>query len=158
MEVLKKWLGFILVGIAIGLGIVYFHNLNSNSSKNILTSPNKNAIPTGKTAIVVDKKMVSLEKQVTAVVVSWNGGKSELEYKLDGSGETKKISLDSKKMTIFIPEAQHKNNAVLPLNNGDQNWNSAFCPKDSLTLGNDNNGEIKLVFNTGYRMCGYKGE
>ena len=156
MDLVKKWWGFILAGMAIGLGIIYFKDLNlakyfSSNSERTLTSDQK-------AQVVVGQKTVSLEKQVTGVVVSWIGNTSELTYKLTDEKDDKKITLDSAKMSLFIPEAQHKTQAVLPLVKNDKNWLTAFCPQDTLTIGYDNKGDIKLVFNTGYRSCGYKGE
>ena len=155
MDLVKKWWGFILVGVAIGLGIVYFKDLGL--IKNKLTTTEKAVVSNGKTQVVVDKKLVSLEKQVTGVVVSWDGSKSELTFKLNGENEVKKITVDSGKMSLFIPEAQHKTQAVLPLVKNDKNWLTAFCPQDTLTVGYGSDGIVKLLFNTGYRMCGFKG-
>jgi hypothetical protein len=156
MDLVKKWWGFILVGVAIGLGIIYSKNLGL--VKNNLTTTEKTVVSSEKTQVVVDKKLVSLEKQVTGVVVSWDGAKAELEFKLNGENEVKKTTIDSGKMSLFIPEAQHKTNAVLPLVKNDKNWSTAFCPQDTLTIGYASDGTVKLLFNTGYRMCGLKDE
>lgn len=156
MDLVKKWWGFILVGVAIGLGIIYSKNLGL--IKTDLKTSEKTVVSSGKTQVVVDKKLVSLEKQVTGLVVSWDGVKSELTFKLNGENEVKKITVDSGKISLFIPEAQHKTNAVLPLVNNDKNWLTAFCPQDTLTVGYGSDGIVKLLFNTGYRMCGFKGE
>ncbi|MFA6007197.1 MAG: hypothetical protein WC784_00940 [Candidatus Shapirobacteria bacterium] len=153
---MKKWWGFILVGVAIGLGIIYFKDLSL--IKNNSGVAEKTAVSNGKTQVVVDKKLVSLEKQVAGVVVSWDGAKAELGFKLNGENEVKKMTVDSAKMSLFIPVAQHKTNAVLPLVNNDKNWSTAFCPQDTLTVGYASDGTVKLLFNTGYRMCGFKGE
>jgi WD40 repeat protein len=156
MDLVKKWWGFILVGVAIGLGILYFKDLGLIKTSSVTTG--KTVVSNQKTQVVVDKKLVSLEKQIAGVVVSWDGAKSELAFKLSGEEEIKKVTVDSGKMSLFIPVTQHKTNAVLPLANNDKNWSTAFCPKDTLTVGYSSDGTIKLLFNTSYRMCGFKGE
>lgn len=156
MDLVKKWWGLILVGVAIGLGILFFKDLGL--IKNNSGTAEKTSVSNEKTQVVVDKKLVSLEKQVIGVVLSWNGSKSELTFKLNGEAEVKKITVDSGKMSIFIPETRHKTQAVLPLVNNDKNWSTAFCPQDTLTVGYDSKSEVNLFFNTGYRMCGFKGK
>jgi hypothetical protein len=156
MSLVKKWWGFILVGVAIGLGIIYFKDLGLIKNSSVTTG--KTVVSNQKIQVVVDKKLVSLEKQVVGVVVSWDGVKSELAFKLSGEAEVKKITVDSAKISLFIPDAQHKTNAVLPLVKNDKKWSTAFCPQDTLTVGYAPDGTVKLLFNTGYRMCGFKGE
>ena len=156
MNLGKRWWVFVFFGIIIGLGVIYLRNLsNKIDNKKVIS---ENGIKNSSMEVVVDKKLVKVDIQVRAEVVSWQGETGELVFKLSESGEVEKTSVDSSKMSIFIPEAQHKTNAVLPLTNKDKNWLTAFCPQDTLTVGYGSDGEVKLLFNTGYRMCGFKGE
>lgn len=156
MSLSKRWWYLVLVGVVIGLGIIFFRNELVNNDKGVTTD--KTSVTDQKAQVVVGQKLVNLEKQVRGEVVNWEGKKSELTFKIIDSQEIKKTIVDSDKMSLFIPESQHKTNAVLPLVKGDRNWETAFCPQDTLTVGYDSSGEIKLLFNTGYRMCGFKGE
>ena len=150
----KKWWLFLLLGVVIGLGILYARNLKLNDSvvkKEIDGSSEK-------ARVVAGNELVTINEQLVAEVVSWDSQMSELTFKMKDSGKIMKTVVDSGKMSLFIPEAQHKTQAVLPLNNDDRNWETAYCPQDSLTVGFNDSGEIKMLFNTGYRMCGFKGE
>ncbi len=154
MIISKKWWIFLLVGIMVGLGIIYLKGLSNSKvikETEIEVSDQKTEVPVGQELVVVNEQLV-------AEVVSWDSGISELTFKLKDSGKIMKTVVDSRKMSLFIPEAQHKTDAVLPLTKGNINWETAFCPGDSLTVGYGSDGVIRLLFNTGYRMCGFKGE
>jgi uncharacterized membrane-anchored protein YhcB (DUF1043 family) len=157
MSLEKKWWVFIFLGIVIGLGIIFWRSLNKKIDNQKVVSE-RGMANTSMEVVVDNKKLVKVDTQVRAEVVSWQGKTGELVFKLSESGEVEKTTVDSSKMSLFIPEAQHKTNAVLPLTNKDKNWETAFCPQDTLTVGYDSGGEVKLLFNTGYRMCGFKGE
>jgi hypothetical protein len=113
----------------------------------------------GKTQLQAGNKLVAVEKQVTGVVVSWDSNKAELTFKLNDRGKTEAVNVVPGQMAIFIPVAQHKTNGVLPISSKvGENWITAFCPQDTLTVGYDGSGAVTMLFNTGYRMCGFKGE
>jgi hypothetical protein len=154
MDLIRKWWWIVLIGIIVGLGVVNFNKLILKKSGE---RPTGRTVATNqKTQVAVGNKTVSLEKQVTAEVVTWNSSNAELTFKISDSQQTEKITVDSDQMSIFVPEAQHKTNGVLPVKNKDKNWQSAFCPQDGLTIGYDGSGAIRMLFNTGYRMCGFK--
>lgn len=150
----KRWLVFILVGVGVGWGIIYLKGLSSSK----VIKESEIEVSDQKTEVPVGQELVAVNEQLVAEVVSWDSGISELTFKLKDSGKIMKTVVDSGKMSLFIPEAQHKTDAVLPLTKGNINWETAFCPGDSLTVGYGSDGVIRLLFNTGYRMCGFKGE
>lgn len=141
-----------MVGALLGWGIVYLRGLNSTKTE----LPENRTVPNDQTTrVVVGGEQVTVEKQLEAEVVGWDGASGELAFKLAGR-TAEKIKVDSSQMSIFVPEAQHKTDGVLPVRNGDKNWPTAFCPGDGLTVGYDSGGAVRLLFNTGYRMCGIK--
>jgi hypothetical protein len=156
MDLVRKWCWLILLGVAIGVGIVYFRNLGSIINQRNTTGGT--AVSSGKTQVQAGNKLVAVEKQVTGEVVSWDSSKAELTFKLKDSGKTVAVNVVPGQTAIFIPVAQHKTNTVLPISSkADKNWSSAFCPQDTLTVGYDSSGVVKMLFNTGYRMCGFRG-
>ncbi len=153
MMISKKWWVFLLVGMLFGLGIIYLRGLSSSK----VIKETETEVSDQKTEVPVGQELVTVNEQLVAEVVSWDSGISELTFKLKDNGKVMAAVVDSSKMSLFIPEAQHKTDAVLPLSNGDKNWETAYCPGDSLTVGFGDSGEVKMLFNTGYRMCGLKG-
>jgi len=110
MIISKKWWIFLLVGIMVGLGIIYLKGLSNSKvikETEIEVSDQKTEVPVGQELVVVNEQLV-------AEVVSWDSGISELTFKLKDSGKIMKTVVDSGKMSLFIPEAQHKTDAVLP--------------------------------------------
>jgi hypothetical protein len=155
MALVKRWWVFVLFGIIVGLGILYWRGLNSGGVNT--KTADKAALLNQKGEVMAGKKLVPFEKQMIGEVVSWNSSVAELSFKLDGGEEVSKVMVDPENIGIFIPEAQHRTQAVLPVKKDDKNWPTAFCPGDTLTVGYDNEGAVRLLFNTGYRMCGFRG-
>lgn len=140
------------MGVIIGLGI-YFRGFFVKSGRPAETAKE---ISEGKTQVPAGGRQVEVGRQVKAEVIGWDSSKKELAVRL-ADGKENKVTVDSGKMMIFIPQTGHKTQAVIPVVNGDKNWATAFCPQDTLTIGYDGGGGVVLLFNNGYRMCGLKG-
>lgn len=88
--------------------------------------------------------------------------KNSLLILRDEYGKDEEIKLEPAKMKIMVPlKNTQKLTGMKVLNEsnlGDLHWQTAFCEGDEVNIGTDENGEIIMVMNNGYRVCGFKGE
>jgi hypothetical protein len=156
MDLIRKWWWIVLVGILLGLVITHFIGGKVTIGEKVNTG--NSGTSNQETQVAVGGKAVTVTKQVSAEVVSWDSNKGELIFTTDKGQITNKIIVDPDQVSILVPPAQHNTNAVLPISKKDLNWQTAFCQQDGLTVGYDSSGTVRLLFNTGYRMCGFKEE
>lgn len=96
-----------------------------------------------------------IKEQIMGEVVKWDSKNGVLTAKLNNS--QRELKIIPGEMVIYVPVAQKKTNQIIMINAKDNvNWETAFCDKDSLTVGYDGDKILRMVVNTGYRACGYQ--
>lgn len=112
-------------------------------------------------AIRVGERESLLVGQRIAKTEGWDYKNSLLSLR-DEHGKGEEIKLEPAKMKIMVPlKNTQKLTGMKVLNESnldDLHWQTAFCEGDEVNIGTDENGEIIMVMNNGYRVCGFKGE
>lgn len=146
------WLALFL-GVVIGATYLYLTN-SIKKEREVVVVDNPVLEDKGTVVSLKDEGNIEVVKQEIGEVVAWNPNSGKLSISVEGVN--KEIILKPKEMTIFIPVAQKKSNQLIPLDSTNNvHWQTAFCDKDTLTVGYDENDKVRMVMGSGYRACGF---
>lgn len=140
----------LLAGLLIGVLYLFF---GSRKDSDLAVKP-ENLPKEEKTIVSLeDKGDMEVVTQVMGYVENWEPKEAKLTVNLDG--EEKVLLIDPLEAQIFIPVTQKKTNQIIVIDSREnENWETAFCKQDSLTVGFDKSGTVRLISGSGYRACG----
>lgn len=160
MKIKRFYILLIIIIFLLGAVFIIYQN------KKTVFKSTENKIPVvdisiSPQAIKIGERESLLVGQRIIKTEGWDYKNSLLSLR-DEYGKGEEVKLEPAKMKIMVPlKNTQKLTGMKVLNEsnlGDLHWQTAFCEGDEVNIGTDENGEIIMVMNNGYRVCGFKGE
>jgi len=147
---------FILfLGACLGLLLIYISNKIGRSIVIDKETGSSNGYVSEELVVPVGERSEKVSEQLVLRVTNWEPKNGKLSLK-DDSGKEKEVSIDVSRMWIMLSLPQRENNGMRPLtSNSGSDWDRAFCPEDTVTLGFNEKNDVNMVLNTGFRACAY---